>query len=222
MAKYDRQLIVAFLADDQNQSQTLVQAQALNEKERAEALETEIVTIPPLTGITAADNGPEVEELRRAMSGQLQVSRPITDNSRVYLVGDGNWRLARLSGRSPENIADLLACSGMTAVKVVSIVADGLGRGDVNPIQSGDPEFPDSFAARFHRRLKEAWHIRTVVHARVLNVTVISGPGADRGRKTTAAESETQAGVLDGGHHRTRNKVKVSWENGKQTSEWAY
>jgi hypothetical protein len=197
MAKYDRQLIVAFLEGD-GQASTLDQAESLNQKQRAEPLDTEIVTVR---------SGAGVEDLQAALAR-------LSTHSRLYLVGSGDWRQRTLSGWLPEDVADLLGQQRMPAVKVISIVADSLGRG-------ADDDLMDSFAALFHRRLKEAWQIRTVVRARVLKVTVISDELA-RGRKVTAFEEESPGEALSHEHHRPHSKVKLDWDGETQRAEWAY
>jgi hypothetical protein len=81
LAKYDRQLIVAFL-DDDGQASTLEQAESLNQKQRAEPLDTEIVTVR---------SGAGVEDLQSALDR-------LSADSRLYLVGSGVWRQRTLSG----------------------------------------------------------------------------------------------------------------------------
>jgi hypothetical protein len=197
LAKYDRQLIVAFL-DDDGQASTLEQAESLNQKQRAEPLDTEIVTVR---------SGAGVEDLQSALDR-------LSADSRLYLVGSGVWRQRTLSGWLPEEVADLLGQQKMPAVKVISIVADSLGRDAIDGHM-------DSFAARFHRRLKEVWQIRTVVQARVMKVTVISDELA-RGRKVTAFEEETPGETLSHEHHRPHSKVKLVWDGETQQAEWAH
>lgn len=196
MAKYDRQLIVAFLEPD-GQSSTLEQAESLNQKQRAEPLDTEIVTVSSNAGVE---------------NFQATLARLSTD-SRLYLVGSGDWRQRTLSGWLPEKVADLLGKHRMPAVKVISIVADSLARGT-------DDDRMDSFAALFHRRLKEAWHIRTVVRARVLKVTVISD-ALMRGRKVTSFEESSPREALSHEHHRPHSKVTLGWDGETQLAEWA-
>ena len=178
MPKFDRQIIIVLLAGDAQDASVMAQARAMNEKERAEALDSEVVTARPGVPTTGTFATADLEEIRQAMAGRLKVLRPITQNSRVYLVGSGNWRRRRLAAWSPEEVADLLGQVEMPAVKVISIVADGLGRSVSATGKPVRPECLDSFAAVFHRRLKEVWRIRTVVHARVLKVAVVF-PGRD-------------------------------------------
>jgi hypothetical protein len=49
--------------------------------------------------------------------------------SRVYLVGHGDWELCTLAGHSPEKIALFLRAAQMPRVKTISVVACNLGRG---------------------------------------------------------------------------------------------
>jgi len=48
--------------------------------------------------------------------------------SRVYLVGHGDWELCTLAGHSPDKIALFLRAAQMPRVKTVSVVACDLGR----------------------------------------------------------------------------------------------
>jgi hypothetical protein len=145
-------------------------------------------------------------------------------------MGNGDWQHKKLSGWLPEEVADLLGQAGTPSVRVISIVADSLGRGTADPARSGPKECMDSFAALFHRQLKESWQIRTVVHARVVKVAVVL-PVADRstsdgepayGRKVTVLEGETLEETLRQGHHRPHTKVRFGWEDDVQRAEWAY
>jgi hypothetical protein len=219
MAIYDRQLIAAFLSNGQNGELIPAQAQALDGKERVPPLATEIVSISP------ALYGAGLANLSQALDGKLRVAQPITRDSRVYLVGEGDWRQQKLSGWSPGEVADLLGQAGMPAVKVVSIVADSLGRSSDDSLRLA---FPDSFASAFHRILKETWHIRTTVHARVVDVVVSSGtedsslPGyIAKGRKLTAVKDYTGSPSRQS-YHQPQSKVAFSWNGDVQHTDWKY
>lgn len=230
MAKYDRQLIIVFLTDSVQDTSILAQATALNEKERDETIDSEIVTIRPSALLIRAFEEADIEDLRQALVGRSRVSRSITTNSRVYLVGSGDWQHRILSTWSPEEVADLLGQENTPAVKVISIVGGCLGRGGTASTEPEQPECMDSFAALFHRRLKDVWQIRTLVHARVLQVTVVLPstnfpPVADTpasGQKVTLVDGETIDETRSRGHHRPHSKVKFRWEGEAQRVEWAY
>ena len=229
MAKYDRQLIVAFLAEGQ-EADTAAQAEALNQKERAEALGSEVVLVRADLGQEAGFSAASVRELERAVAGELRVAGRMTANSRLYLVGPGHWDQGKLAAWGPEQVADLLGRSRLPAVKVISIVADELGR-DGPAAGGGKRPFAEglnSFAAIFQRRLNEAHQIRTNVQARVLKVAVVLPPpggpttGPALGRKVTAREGESPEQTLAYGHHRPCSKVRLCWEGEQQQAEWAY
>ncbi|BAY23226.1 hypothetical protein NIES2100_29900 [Calothrix sp. NIES-2100] len=223
MANYDRQLIIVLLTDGAQDAPTLAQAKALNQKTRGETLDSEIVTIRPCAQPACTFAAAGVEELRLAVAGRLRVSRPITASTRVYLVGTGNWQHRTLSGCTPEQVAAVLGEVKMMAVKVISIVADSLGRSGSALVQPELAASIESFAALFHRRLKENWQIQTVVQARVMQVTVVLPPPGVKsdqampalGQKVTTVEGETR-------HHRPNSKVKFLWEGEAQRAEWAY
>lgn len=184
MSNYDRQLIVH---DEHTESQAI----ALNAKAHAEGLRSQAVRW----------DGSEVSSALRSLTGQ----------SRLYLAGRSDWRAATLAGASPEQTADGLAAAQLSAVKLVSIVADELGRDSDSTDAERISEKMDSFAARFHARLKHHG-ILTTVNARVYRTAVEEAEG----RKVTVDDSG------DAAHHRTHSKLRFYWEGDQQKREWAY
>lgn len=84
----------------------------------------------------------------------------------------------------------------------------------------------DSFASKFHKRLKEKHKIETIVYARISSVgfgsQAFDTDAADRwGRKVTMNQDD-QFGEWDGDYHRQHSKLKFYWDNGKQKRDWAY
>jgi hypothetical protein len=225
---YDRQLIVSLL-DGGGDDEIAARAGALDAKARGKGLGTEVVAVGPGPGPGEAFDAGGVDELGRAILGRRSVPAPLTRASRVYLVGRGDWRARTLAGHDADAVADLLAGRGLPAVKVISLVADELGRdpgtGDDEPISDA----MDSFAAEFHRRLKERHGIEAVVQARVYPTRVVgvdvepSGDARpnDVGRKLTLAPGEGGPDV-QGVHRRPRSKLRFSWEGGIQVREWSY
>lgn len=220
MAKYDRQLIVAFL-DAANDPSTEAQAQALDSKEREEALPSEVVTLR--TGAGPSDFSEEsLLALSQALAGRRAVSHPVTEQSRIYLIGTGNWQARRLGPWDFEDVAKILVSQGMPSVKVISIVADELGRDLGTNDDSRVTGLMDSFAAVLHRRLRETYGVMTVVQARVYRTVVITSEIAQRfsdlGKKLTGDEGDSQPAT----HKRGQSKVKLFWEGDTQKWEWAY
>jgi hypothetical protein len=200
MPKYDRQLVVVLLAGNDRDTTSRRAANDLAAKAAGKGLTTARADVPaggPVPSATA-------DELRH-----------LSARSRLYLVGVGDRSALAVSGWGPEAAADLLAAAGLTAVGVVSLVADEAGR-DVG----WEPGMPlvgpgDSFAARFHRRLGEQNGVRVDVLARVFPVEVIGQEcGPDRGRKQTRGPDGTSVS------HRAESKVRFTWADGTQVRAW--
>jgi len=205
--KYDRQLIVGLL-DGATDAITTRQAEDLDAKQRKAPLPSETVILG-----AAGDDAP----LRRALRGEGDVRLPVSARSRVYLVGHGDWRRQTLSGSTAEQVADLLSRCGLTAARVISVVADELGR-DAGSNDAADlREPPDSFASRLHATLAQTHGIETELLARVYPTAVV-GEGPARGTKRTLdAAGDAASGV----HHRPRSKLRFSWHNGAQRRAWS-
>ena len=215
-AEYDRQLIVGLLTGPAD-AITPRQAADLAAKQRAAPLPSAVVLIA--AGAAATDKPAVTGEaaLRQALCGEGEVPLPVSGRSRLYLVGHGDWRLQTLSGWTAERTADLLARSGLTAVRVISLVADELGRDHGSTSASDLREPPDSFAARLHAALLHRHGIETVLMARVYP-TIVVGEEPARGTKRTL-DADDDAG--DGVHHRPHSKLRFSWRDGMQRREWS-
>jgi hypothetical protein len=216
LGKYDRQLIVALL-DGPADAITAQQAEDLNAKQRKTPVPSEVVAL----GAGAAAAGPGATgadaALRSAMRGAGEVPLPVSARSRVYLAGRGDWPRQTLSGWTAEQVADLLVRCGLTAARVVSVVADELGR-DRGSAAAGDlREPPDSFASRLHAVLSQSHGIETELLARVYPTAVV-GAGPARGTKRTLSAADTAA---DGVHRRPHSKLRFTWRNGLQRREWS-
>jgi hypothetical protein len=218
--KYDRQLIVGLL-DDTADAVTAQQATDLDAKHRDEQLPSEVVLVPPHTAVHSAspdDAGPIT--LRQALRGELQVPQPVSRQSRLYLVGRGDWRARTLSEWTAAQTANLLGQAGMPPVRVISVVADELGR-DLGSTHATDLREPaDSFAAQLHAALREHHGIETVLLARVYRTLVVGASKAPhaRGTKLTLAAGET---APDEAHHRPHSKLRFYWRDGAQQREWS-
>ena len=209
--KYDRQLVVALL-DGPGDTITPQQAANLNAKQREAPVPSEAVVLGAGAAAAADDAA-----LRRAIHGEGEVPLPVSARSRLYLLGRGDWRRQMLSGWTAEQVADLLARCGLTAARVVSVVADELGR-DSASVAAGDlREPPDSFAARLHASLARSHGIETELLARVYPTAVV-GEGPARGTKRTLDVADAAAG---GVHHRPRSKLRFTWRDGLQRRDWS-
>jgi hypothetical protein len=216
--KYDRQLVIGLLNGPAD-ALTPRQAEDLDAKQRKAPLASAVVLIPAGADSTGASSaGAEAEAaLRRELRGEGEAPLPLSARSRLYLIGHGDWRRQTLSGWNAERIADLLVRAGLTAVRVISVVADELGRDrtGVEPADLHEP--PDSFASQLHASLLHRHGIATVVMARVYP-TIVVGEGAARGTKRTLDANDASK---SGEHHRPHSKLRFSWEDGVQRREWS-
>lgn len=218
--KYDRQLIVGLL-EDAADAVTVQQSTDLDAKDRDEPLPSEVVFVPPNSAMhSASPDDACLIILRQALRGKLQVPQRVSSQSRLYLVGRGDWRARTLSGWTAAQTAALLGQAGTPAVRVISVVADELGR-DLAGAHATDLREPaDSFAAQLHAALREHHGIETVLLARVYRTSVVGASEAPRARgtKLTLAMDET---VPDEAHHRPHSKLRFSWRDGAQQREWS-
>ncbi len=147
--------------------------------------------------------------------------------SRVYLQGHGDWQSQKIADWGADFTVDFLVGAGLPAVKVVSILACEAGRdlGTANDTRVANSA--DSFASKFHARLRAKHGISTVVYARVFCVVPI-GPAArdyfglsktSMGRKATSDEDDD---VDNSEFGRTKSKLRFEWVGGQQVRTWTY
>lgn len=220
---YDRQLVVALLASEDDQS-ILAQGLALNDKHRELALASEIVTLHcrPLSG--GARHADGVDALRRALAGQRDVPRVVGGDSRIYLVASCSAADRTLASWPADALANLLAETGLHDVALISIVADEAGR---DLARSDDAQIEPgaySFASALHDVLWTAHGIRTIVHARTGRVLVVEqaharcGTLVEAGRKLTTSNPGNQSAQ----HHAPHSKLRLWWDGEVQRRDWAY
>ncbi len=211
---YDRQLIVA-LQSDQGDDTVLTQARALNDKQREPPVPSEVI---------AVDSNPtSLDALHCALAGSASVPLPMSDRSRLYLVGHGDAAKRLVSGWTASDLAAALASAGLREVAMVSIIADSAGRDpdrdDAAQVAAG----ASSFASVLHQRLRNVHSVTTTVHARVGTVRVAEGLDAAvagsiaRGRKLTSS----RPGEAATEHHARRSKITFSWNGNHQLVEWS-
>lgn len=215
---YDRQLIL-LLSKGSPDGALVAQAEALNQKKREKMVPSEVVALtisdPSEPNISAT------EALREANLGKRSVPQPMTNHSRLYLLGEGNPENRTVAGINARNMATLLATAGLKGVKVISIVADGAARDVDRPEEHQlDPD-AHSFASELLMSLKQDSGLNTIVQARVERVIVSTDPNSDHvatGRKLTAPLKE-EGNPL---HKKTRSKIRFSWDGSKAVREWCY
>lgn len=222
-SRYDRQLILAFLATPRDEA-TLCQATALQNKRHDPVLPSEVVLVHSAIGDQAPLQADGLVSVRLAIAGRLGVPHPVTERSRIYLLGKGDADARTLAGWTAGAVADLLASAGLRGAAMISVVADGAGHDpDREPHAQIEPG-ARSFASLLHRALGELHRVETTVHARVGTVQVltealvIDGALTEAGRKVTTGPH----GDAAAGHHVAHSKLAIWWDAGVQRSAWAY
>lgn len=216
--KYPSQVIVQFVTGDAGDSLIDKNAKALDAHGKALGIKSCIVQMRA--------SGSLFRTFSKAAKGELTTAfGKLNTLSRVYLQAHGDWESQKLGEWGPHDVAAMLAECGMPAVRVVSILGCELGRdrGTANDARIGNSV--DSFASRFHKRLKEKHGIATVVYARVFCVAFaradnyIGDGQADRfGRKVTF-DADDDWDDWASAHGRTHSKLRFYWENGQQRRE---
>jgi hypothetical protein len=197
VSKYSRQLIVdGFRLNSERQREKFLTDKAKN---ATPPLPTESVLFP-------RDGQPG------ALAAKFKLAAAVgklDKNSRLYLIGHGNWQAQTLGGASADTWANTLIKAGLKAVKIVSVTGCQTARdfdtaSDLRVTQSAD-----SFAARLHVKLKELG-CHTDLYGRAYKVRIRSGnDGAKRGAKYT-----------EGQFHRPNSKIFFTWEGDRQVRKW--
>lgn len=218
---YDRQLIVQFLSGHPSENLITDNAKAIDKRAQNRGLKSHIVSLPCGSGLI----GNVKDHFRvKALTQEL---KKLTNQSRLYIQGDGDWESQKVADWGADEAADYLVACGMPAVKVISVLACEAGRdlGTTNHVRV--PNSADSFASKFHKRLHEKHNIDVLLYARVYLVVPI-GPatirrfGVDKselGRKATADEDDDVELSMFG---RTKSKLRFKWAGGQQIRTWDY
>jgi hypothetical protein len=216
---YDRQLICALLGGADNASIS-AQAEALNRKRRDPPLPSEVVAVQRGAPSALTHDVCDIEALRLALSGELQVKSPLTGRSRLYLLGEGSAVQRTLGGWDPAALAMLLARAGLREVGLISIVGDGAGRDPARSDAEQTHADAVSFASLLHRALRHDHGIVTTINARVGAVRVVSeaSGGIEVGRKITGPQ--THGGASQ--HHAANSKLRLWWDGDQQLRAWSY
>jgi hypothetical protein len=214
--KTDRQLIVAFQFEGDSLDTIYHSTMAIADLGRRQGIPTDRVFVKRTSrGVLPANI---TASLKKKLS-------TLTDRSRVYLDGHGNWQTQCLGGWKWKQVADLLGECGMPAVREVSILGCQLGRDLGTSDDERVSHSVNCFASRFHHRLREKWSIETVVHARIfITSTFDSGHAPHRwnvGQNITFNEDGDYDGAASA-RRRPHSKRVFYWEQGVQKVEWAY
>jgi len=153
--RYDRQLIIVFLAGAGDENLIIENAKYLNGKPRDEAFGTEIVTVEVGAALSVDGstgfNTDGIEQLKKAIKGELAVKLPVTQKSRIYLQGDGSWASQKLGCWQGAAVARLLKHVGMPAVDNLNVLGCELARDKGTADDARISISVDSFASKLHQ-----------------------------------------------------------------------
>lgn len=218
---YDRQLIIEFLSGDPSDKLIMDNAKAMDKRARSAGLKSHIVTLPCGSGLAG-----RVKDHFRLKSLQHELGK-LTDSSRVYIQGHGDWQSQKVADWGAHFSADYLVACGLPAVKMISILACEAARDRGTSNQDRIAQSADSYASKFHKRLYEKHKLETIVAARTLCVVplgplALKGLGIGKehsGRKMTSDENDDAYKSV---HKRTESKLVFSVKGGQQVREWMY
>ncbi len=224
MPKYDRQLIIVFLTGGDDQL-IVDNAKALNEKKHKDPLESEIVSLRQghavmVEGGSAGFDSDDVERLKKAMKGELEIGQAITTKSRIYLQGHGDWQSQKLACWNANSVARLLKHVDLPALDNLNVLGCELARDAGTANHARISNSIDSFASNLHRRLRDPEGVCVTLFARPYRTGVASQEVTDEpsmwGRKLTADANNEDIGTV---HHRPGSKYKFFWEGSVQKRE---
>jgi hypothetical protein len=145
--------------------------------------------------------------------GDMTLWAPMADGEiRIYVRGHGDWKSQTIGGWKASDVGDLIgACQYGGHVKTVSVTGCNLGRDKNSADATRVMNSADSFGAQLHSYLWKPLKIKTVLYARVFNVSFDPD-----GTKFTRPEG----GVRQ--HRRAHSKIRYCWNGDTQYREWAY
>jgi hypothetical protein len=213
MAVYDKSLIVEFLSGS---GDDIITTGSANLRKKVGA---PIVTIGPCMPKPFGLPLTKREELKKAF-------KTLTDQSRLYLRGHGDWKNRTLGGWTGKEVAAVLKMCGLTAPKLISVTGCNGARftgysktesdyfaGTFAEVRTARNALLDastsSFAGQLHFELGQSCGIRSDLTGRTYYLSV-----HDDGSKITADEMGSEK------HHRPYSKIRFYWQGGQQMREW--
>jgi hypothetical protein len=191
---YDKQLIIVMLTHPRENLISFGKNLFNKHPNLSELVEYEVATKTPTV-------------VRSAASG------PLTENSRIQIVGHGDLNGVSCAGRDGKKMAGFIAAKAAPGVQRIKRISLTVCYGAGNPTRHPHAANPHgSFAADLHRCLKEDYQVITEVTARAGTIIV-----TDRGRKETRVN-------FDGFGEKFQNKANnmkyiYSWNGGDQVIE---
>jgi hypothetical protein len=216
--KYDRQVIVRLATGITKKngmttdgSEIITSAANLAEKALGErkpaALRAGHKLLPTKVVDFPAPGDPNGAAKRKALGEALG---ELTEMSRLYIIGHGDWKHQAVGEVGAVNWADTLFLNGLKKVGVISLVSCNAGRDLGSAADVRINNSADSFASVFHKQLGE-YDIKPVLFARVYKVVVLNS-APETGRK--AVEQKDQQI-----RRRQNSKLKFWWDGDTQKRE---
>jgi Peptidase C80 family len=148
----------------------------------------------------------------------------VTDETRLYIRGHGDWANQTVGGWTGEEVAQLLAGRGLGTDRLVNVTGCKSGKDSDAAGTTRVTNSMDSFAARLHRALKTPHGLECMVAARVYYVTVMNVdiPAALPGQPASLLVTKLTRDEEDWTpqNHRPQSKVLFLWVNGQQVRKW--
>lgn len=204
MPGYDKQLTLAFLSHAGEKGHFEPQWKALSEKALAGKIE---------------DLGHAAAIGKAGFASPPDALAKLTKDSRLYLLGHGDWAQQKLGDWGYSNILNMLVDGGLAAVKLVNVVACQLARDKGTLDEQRLAASADSFASKLHSGLGTCG-IKTEVRAYLLDNFVVSKATHENDTKFDFPEDTGRKLVYgkDGKAYPARYaKVAFVWQNGVQT-----
>jgi hypothetical protein len=186
---YDKQVLILFNPDE-----------AIRETEKAVLRKN-----PELNGFS-------IETGLRLSGTELRARlylRLLTKESRLYLLGHGDWQSQTLGGFTAGHVCEYLR--GLKAVGLISCLGCASARTEADEHRINLSN--QSFVSKLHRLLwvdEDGPKLKTVMYGRVHKVLAESG----------AVGKKTGDTVRSSLHHRAASKVRFYWDGDTQKAEW--
>jgi hypothetical protein len=214
---YSKQIIVQFL-EGVGDTEIKDGSQAMNTRAANAGLSSSVVSVRASSSLLHTFSQKDKDVLTNAFNN-------FPTDSRVYIRGHGDWESQKVGRWSADKVADFLVECGMPAVRLISITGCELGRDKGSANDTRVRTSMNSFASKFHVRLKKKHKIKTVVYARIYCVGVaLASQGHDPGdvgmKGTFNKDDDWETWDEGAGRNRVHSKLKFYWDGNTQKRVW--
>ncbi len=221
MSKYDRQLLIAFLTgrDDDAVWDNIdsIQSKFFNDPFGANK-EKGKTNLVPFTALS--DEESQIFNWKQLARLPEEFAK-LTDNSRVYIVGHGNWQEQRIGNYDGKFVAHLLWAHGLGKHDHITVVACEGARSTSDHtgqrLEGGITTSTESFASKLHYHLGVSHQIRTVVFGYIYSVKTYKVGTSREGKKLVVLDG-SEVGILR--KDAPNSKRRFYWLGKSQFCEW--